>query len=69
MEEQMLAYIVSIENPSLEKKKIELMEKNAEDKEQLISIEDEILKTLANTTDIAQILLDESLVLQLKKSK
>ena len=58
----MLAYIVSIENPSLERKKIELMEKNAQDKEQLISIEDEILKTLATNTDVAVILRDESLI-------
>ena len=38
------------------------MEKNAQDKEQLISIEDEILKTLATNTDVAVILRDESLI-------
>lgn len=35
-EEQMLAYIVNIENPALERRKIDLLEKNALDKELLV---------------------------------
>lgn len=49
LEEQMLAKIVELENPQLEQKKIEIVQKNAADKKELLTIEDNILKTLSDT--------------------
>ena len=45
----MLAKIVELENPQLEQKKIEIVQKNAADKKELLTIEDNILKTLSDT--------------------
>eukprot|EP00825_Cyclidium_porcatum_P016785 TRINITY_DN196_c0_g3_i3.p1 TRINITY_DN196_c0_g3~~TRINITY_DN196_c0_g3_i3.p1 ORF type:complete len:1060 (-),score=193.84 TRINITY_DN196_c0_g3_i3:398-3577(-) len=69
LEEQMLAQIVALENPNLEQKKIEIVKKNAQDQKQLLKIEDEILKSLSDTGDIAEILKDETLISQLQNSK
>lgn len=70
LEEQMLAQIVALENPSLEQKKIEIVKKNAADKKQLLSIEDSILKSLSDQKgDISEILLDETLINKLQTSK
>lgn len=69
LEEQMLAQIVALENPNLESKKIEIVKRNAADQRELLRIEDSILKSLAETSDIAQILKDESLITQLQNSK
>ena len=51
LEEQMLAKIVELENPQLEQKKIEIVQKNAADKKELLTIEDNILKTLYFDTE------------------
>lgn len=70
LEEQMLATIVGLENPTLEQKKIEIVRKNAADKKQLLSIEDSILKSLGETTGgIEEMLADEKLIIQLQSSK
>jgi dynein heavy chain len=70
LEEQMLAQIVALENPSLEQKKIEIVKKNAADKKQLLAIEDSILKSLSDQKgDISEILLDETLINKLQTSK
>ena len=49
LEEQMLAQIVTVENPNLEQKKTEIVKKNAADKKELLNIEDSILKSLSET--------------------
>ena len=61
----MLAQIVALENPNLEQKKQEIVKKNASDQKQLLKIEDDILKSLSETGDIASILKDESMINQL----
>lgn len=59
----MLAQIVALENPQMEQKKLEIVEKNAEDRKTLISIEDSILKALSSTDgNIDEFLKDESLI-------
>ena len=66
LEEQMLAQIVALENPNLENKKVEIVRKNAEDKRQLVNIEDSILRSLSETKgDISEILMDETLIAKL----
>lgn len=70
LEEQMLATIVGLENPTLEQKKIEIVRKNAADKKELLNIEDSILKSLGETKGgIEEMLADESLILKLSSSK
>lgn len=70
LEEQMLAQIVALENPSLEQKKLEIVKKNAQDKKELLGIEDSILKSLSEQKgDISEILMDESLINKLQTSK
>lgn len=62
----MLALIVALENPNLENKKNEIVRKNAQDKKDLVNIEDQILKSLSETKgDISEILMDETLILKL----
>lgn len=66
----MLAQIVALENPQMEQKKLEIVEKNAEDRKTLISIEDSILKALSSTDgNIDEFLKDESLINELSNSK
>ena len=66
LEEQMLAQIVALENPNLENKKVEIVRKNAEDKRQLVNIEDSILRSLSETKgDISESLMDETLIAKL----
>lgn len=70
LEEQMLAQIVALENQSLENKKIEIVRKNAQDKRELVNIEDSILRSLSETKgDISEILMDETLINKLQNSK
>lgn len=70
LEEQMLAQIVALENPNLENKKTEIVRKNAQDKKELVSIEDSILRSLSETKgDISEILMDETLINKLQNSK
>lgn len=65
----MLAQIVALENPSIEQKKVEIVKKNAQDQRELLRIEDSILKSLAETTDISETLKDDQLINQLSSSK
>ena len=59
----MLAKVVELENPQLEQKKKDIVEKNAEDRKELLNIEDGILKSLSETSgDINVFLMDESLI-------
>jgi len=67
LEEQMLAKIVELENPQLEQKKIEIVKKNAQDRKELVLLEDGILKSLSEST--GDILLDETLINKLASSK
>ncbi|KAL4427402.1 hypothetical protein ABPG74_009674 [Tetrahymena malaccensis] len=69
LEEQMLAQIVALENPTLQQKKTEIVKKNAEDQRALIKIEDSILESLSGTGEISEILMDETLINQLQTSK
>lgn len=70
LEEQMLATIVGLENPTLEQKKIEIERKNASDKKELFNIEDSILKSLQEQKGgISEMLADESLINKLQSSK
>ena len=70
LEEQMLAQIVTVENPNLEQKKTEIVKKNAADKKELLNIEDSILKSLSETKGgINEILMDETLINKLQSSK
>lgn len=70
LEEQMLATIVGLENPTLEQKKIEIERKNAADKKELLNIEDSILKSLQEQKGgISEMLADESLINKLQSSK
>lgn len=66
----MLAELVALENPQLEQKKKEIVRKNAQDKKELLNIEDSILQSLnAGDGGIAELLLDETLINQLQNSK
>jgi dynein heavy chain len=61
---------VALENPNLENKKTEIVRKNAQDKKELVSIEDSILRSLSETKgDISEILMDETLINKLQNSK
>lgn len=46
LEEQMLAQLVALENSQMEIKKQEIVKKNADDKKELLNIENGILKSL-----------------------
>mmetsp|Transcript_28799 Transcript_28799/g.26021 ORF Transcript_28799/g.26021 Transcript_28799/m.26021 type:complete len:241 (+) Transcript_28799:200-922(+) len=67
LEEQMLAVIVELENPTLEKKKSDIVKKNAQDRKELVNIEDGILKSLSESE--GDILDDETLINKLASSK
>ena len=67
LEEQMLAQIVTLENPQLEQKKIEIVKKNAEDRKMLQQVEDAILSSLSAAE--GDILMDETLINKLQSSK
>ncbi|EGR28022.1 hypothetical protein IMG5_184920, partial [Ichthyophthirius multifiliis] len=69
LEEQLLAQIVSLENPDLEEMKIVIVKKNAKEENDLLKIEDQILKCLSDIKDINEILKDENLIIQLQSSK
>ena len=70
LEEQMLAQIVALENPQMEAKKLEIVLKNAQDKQTLLNIEDKILNSLSATEgDIGEVLKDETLINELQNSK
>ncbi len=70
LEDQMLAELVALENPTLELKKKEIVKRNAADKNELLNIEDEILQSLSQGEGgIAELLLDETLINQLDSSK
>jgi len=45
----MLAQIVALENPQLEQKKTEIVKRNAQDKKELVSLEDGILRSLSES--------------------
>lgn len=63
----MLAVIVELENPALEKKKSEIVKKNAADRKELVNLEDGILKSLSESE--GDILMDETLINKLATSK
>lgn len=65
LEEQMLAQVVALENSQMEIKKQEIVKKNAEDKNILLGIENGILKSLGEVKEIADVLKDENLIIQL----
>jgi dynein heavy chain len=67
LEEQMLALVVIMESPEVEKKKSEIVRTNAADKKKLQDIEDVILKSLSDSQ--GDILMDESLINGLAQSK
>ena len=67
LEEQMLAQIVTLENPMLEQKKIDIVKKNAEDRKELQKIEDAILSSLSAAE--GDILMNETLINKLQSSK
>ena len=67
LEDQMLAQLVALENPQLEQKKIEIVKRNAQDRRELVNIEDEILKSLSESS--GDILMDETLINKLASSK
>ena len=69
LEEQMLAQVVALENSQMEIKKQEIVKKNAEDKKDLLNIENGILKSLGEVKEIADVLKDENLICQLQDSK
>lgn len=69
LEEQMLARIVELENPQLEQKKNDIVRKNAADKKELLNIEDSILKSLSETKNIDDLLMDETMINKLQTSK
>ncbi|KAL4429885.1 hypothetical protein ABPG74_022908 [Tetrahymena malaccensis] len=70
LEEQMLAQIVALENPQLEQKKLDIVIKNANDKRQLLNIEDSILQELSSIKGgIEEVLKDENLIEKLQNSK
>ena len=61
---------MALENPNLENKKTEIVRKNAQDKRELVNIEDSILRSLSETKgDISEILMDETLINKLQNSK
>ena len=67
LEEQMLAVIVILEAPDVERKKTDIVKNNAADKKKLAEIEDQILKSLMESQ--GDILMDESLINGLASSK
>jgi dynein heavy chain len=67
LEEQMLAQIVALEDPQLEQKKTEIVKKNAQDRKELLALEDGILKSLSESQ--GDILMDETLINKLASSK
>jgi len=67
LEDQMLAKVVSVEQPKLEQERSELIVKSAENQRQLQMIEDKILHHLNEST--GNILDDEDLIETLNKSK
>ena len=67
LEEQMLAIVVVMEAPDVEKKKGDIVKTNAADKKKLQEIEDVILKSLSESQ--GDILMDESLINGLAQSK
>ena len=69
LEDQMLSQIVALENPQLEQKKTDIVRKNAQDKKDLVEIEDKILKSLSSTNDIEDLLKDETLINTLQNAK
>jgi dynein heavy chain len=70
LEEQMLSRLVSLENPSLEVRKVEIITKNADDQLKLFQIEDSILNSLsASSSSISDLLRDETLINELQNSK
>lgn len=58
----MLAQVVALENSQMEIKKQEIVKKNAEDKKDLLNIENGILKSLQEVKEIADVLKDENLI-------
>lgn len=67
LEEQMLAVIVILENPEIEKRKSDIVKQNAADNKKLKELEDEILKNLSESE--GDILMDETLINKLTESK
>lgn len=68
LEEQMLATIVILENRQLEDQKNEIIRKNALDRQTLVGLEDNILKTLSEC-DNSSFLENSNLIEQLAESK
>lgn len=62
LEDQMLAVIVAKESPQLEAEKTNIVKRNAEDNKKLFEIEETILKSLQGTSDINELLKDETLI-------
>lgn len=58
----MLAVIVAKESPQLEAEKTNIVRRNAEDNKKLFEIEETILKSLQGTSDINELLKDETLI-------
>jgi dynein heavy chain len=69
LEDQMLAKVVELENPQLEQKKTEIVKRNAQDKKDLLEIENNILKSLQSAADINALLMDENLIITLQNAK
>ena len=67
LEEQLLAQIMLVENKELENQKAEIVKQNSEDQKKLVEIEDNILKSLKNSS--GDILMDETLIIKLVESK
>lgn len=65
----MLAVIVAKESPQLEAEKTNIVKRNAEDNKKLFEIEETILKSLQGTSDINELLKDETLINTLQNSK
>jgi len=63
----MLAIIVILENPEIEKRKSDIVKQNAADNKKLKELEDEILKNLSESE--GDILMDETLINKLTESK
>ena len=69
LEEQILAMIVSIENPNLEKRKQQLTDQLGEDRINLSEIENNILQIVSSQDDLQVILSDEHLINTLRSSQ
>jgi dynein heavy chain len=67
LEEHLLAQIMLFENRELENKKTEIVVVNAEDKQKLKEIEDNILSSLRESK--GDVLMDESLIMRLTQAK